>query len=165
MAGRPQKAVSALQDQRPQRMRPTTALAASDGVAFLAPKPPVGVLKETKERWAAFWSSAVARTVLASDHTELYRWAMLCDEWLRAMRSYRRERLVVGSKGQPRRNPMIDVAMGLAAEIRAIEDRFGMNPQSRMRLGIALVAAESALDRLNQGLEGDDDGEPEWVTD
>lgn len=44
---------------------------------------------------------------------------------------------VEGSMGQPVRNPLLDVVMKAQAEVRRWCERFGMDPATRTRLGLA----------------------------
>lgn len=170
MAGRPQKPAHQLQDQRPQRRRPETTIVDAAPRSLRAvgeddtPPPPAGLLKATKLAWVEFWSSPVAAMVRPSDMSALRRWAFLLDEHQRALRAYRSQRLTTGSKGQMRRNPAFDVAQSLAAELRQLEDKLGMNPLARMRLGLALVEQQNELDKMNERMNGDDDEGVEWVT-
>lgn len=120
------------------------------------PPAPAGLLKATGAAWAAFWTSPIARLVQPDvDGVALTRLFTLYDERERAYRGARRERLVKGSQGQPRANPLFDVVRQLDGEIRQLEDRFGMSPRARLVLGVAFVDG-TTLDDLNEVLEGDD---------
>lgn len=127
------------------------------------PAPPSGLLKQTKETWEAFWRSPVSQVVdMGSDRAALEHWIWCIDERTRAQRLYRRARYVEGSKGQIRVNPMAKVIAELSAQIRAAEDAFGLTPQSRLKLGIAIGdATRSLADLLNDLADADD--EPELV--
>lgn len=107
----------------------------------------------TVERWLAFWSSPLASQVEPSDVPALRRLFWLYDE-LDRMREALEEtgRVVAGSQGQPRPNPLYKQISELQSEARQLEDRFGLSPRSRLQLGIALGAAHASLDSLNERL-------------
>jgi len=112
-----------------------------------------------KSLWEAFWTAPIAQNPQVvnrqSDMPRLSRWILYCDEWFRLMRQYRRERVVRGSVGQPVMNPAFAAALAAEKEIAKIEERFGLTPLDRMRLGITFSEARSALDKLNEDLEVD----------
>jgi hypothetical protein len=130
---------------------PAVVLAASGSEA--PPDPPAGLLAATQEAWSGFWSSPLASLVIPADLPGLRRLFQLHDERERAWRSYRRRRLVEGSQGQPVANPLFRVALGLEAEIRALEDRYGLSPSARLRLGIRFGKAARTLEDLARDLE------------
>jgi P27 family predicted phage terminase small subunit len=117
------------------------------------PKPPPGLLKATQRGWERFWASDLAQFVTDSDRPALERLFQLRDDLERARRAYRRNPLVRGSKDQWVRNP---VALDIAAchpQITALEDRFGLSPRSRLRLGITLGEAQATFADLHASLE------------
>ena len=104
---------------------------------------------EVLQEWQLFWASDVAAAVSQSDIPSLIR---LFD--LRAMeQDYReqaqKEPLVTGSKGQPVQNPLLKVADTFRAEIRQLEDRYGLNPAARAKLGIDNSKLQTSLLDLN----------------
>ena len=133
-------------------------------VAFKAPacperlggKPP---LEGTVEAWDRVWRSDVISVVdLQSDLETFVRWASLLDERERALRAFRRKRIVEGSQGQPTLSPLWQVVQACDKELRALEDRIGLSPKARLQLGITYGEAARSLDELNGMLdeEGDD---------
>ena len=64
-------------------------------------------------------------------------------------RTARKARLVEGSQGQPRINPLFTTIATMDAEIRQLEDRFGLSPRARLALGIQLGEAHRSLADLN----------------
>lgn len=130
----------------------------------IAPTPPVGLLKATKDLWTSFWASPVAQIIdLSSDREALEHWIWCVDERARAKRAYRKQRLVEGSMGQPRLNPLAKQIAELTSQIKAAEEAFGLTPQARLRLGIAIGDATRSLSDLLADLDADDDDEPEVV--
>lgn len=107
----------------------------------------------TVEHWVAFWSSSLSSQVEQSDVPALRRLFWLYDE-LGRMREALEDtgRVVAGSQGQPRPNPLYKQISELQSEARQLEDRFGLSPRSRLQLGIALGAAHASLDSLNDRL-------------
>lgn len=75
------------------------------------------------------------------------------DERDTEFRMGKRQRMVLGSQGQPVINPMLAHAMVLQKEIRALEDRLGLNPVARLRLGILLGDATRSIGDVNEEFE------------
>ena len=117
----------------------------------------------TVERWAAFWSSPLASQVESSDEGAFRRLFKLYDEIDRLWEAVDATgRIVEGSQGQPRPNPLFKQVQEFQAEARQLEDRFGLSPLSRLRLGITFADAQASLDGLNARLaaklaQADDD--------
>jgi P27 family predicted phage terminase small subunit len=116
------------------------------------PAPPAGLLAPARAAWACFWASPLAALVTPADVPTLERLFGLYDERDRAWRAYRRRRLVEGSQGQPVASPLFGVVAGLDRQILALEDRFGMSPAARLRLGIRFGQAARTLDDLAREL-------------
>jgi P27 family predicted phage terminase small subunit len=107
----------------------------------------------TVERWQEFWMSPLAQQVEASDYGALRRLFGLYDELDRLWEAVDETgRVVVGSQGQPRPNPLFKQVESFQAEARQLEDRFGLSPMARLRLGITFADAAASLDGLNQRL-------------
>jgi hypothetical protein len=132
-------------------------LVALPGGKVEPPPAPSGLLKATREDWVEFWRSPLGSLVVPADFPALRRLFTLCDERARALKGYRQERLVPGSTGQTVLNPLFGAMKAADAEIRALEDRFGLSPIARLRLGVALGEAAKSLDELNRSLDADDD--------
>ena len=111
-------------------------------------------LKNTKLWWEDFWNSDLATAIdTKSDQQAVYRLATLIDERERIFKQAKRDRLVVGSQGQAVLNPLYSAMLKIDAEIRQLEDRLGMNPKSRISLGIQLGQMKKTLADLNADLE------------
>jgi P27 family predicted phage terminase small subunit len=107
----------------------------------------------TVERWHEFWCSPLAQQVEASDYGSLRRLWGLYDELDRLWDAVNETgRVVGGSQGQPRPNPLFKQIEAFQAEARQLEDRFGLSPLARLRLGITFADAAASLDGLNQRL-------------
>ena len=111
-------------------------------------------LKNTKLWWEDFWNSDLASAIdTKSDQQAVYRLATLIDERERIFKQAKKDRLVVGSQGQAVLNPLYSAMLKIDAEIRQLEDRLGMNPKSRISLGIQLGQMKKTLADLNADLE------------
>lgn len=127
-------------------------------VAAEVPRCPQYWLIETRNQWVRYWMSDVARVAdIDTDAAALTRLFTLYDERERSYRAYRKKRVVKGSTGQPTVNPVWRHAAKLDAEIRSLEDRFGVTPQARLRLGIQLGEAMKNIEDMNADLNEDDD--------
>ena len=140
-------------DQREHRIRPNVV----DIGAYKKrdiPKLKGRYLKITKEWWEDFWNSDLATAIdHKSDQSAVYRLATLIDERERVYKQAKKDRLVVGSQGQVVLNPLYSAMLKLDAEIRQLEDRIGMNPKSRVSLGIQIGGLKKTLADLNADLE------------
>lgn len=135
-------------------------------LAAIPPAPP-GLLRVTKLAWGSFWTSALTVVVrLDTDLPGLVRLFTLYDERERAYRGYRKERLIQGSQGQRVINPLARALVSFDAEIRQLEDRFGLTPKARLLLGIDIGRARKGLQEVNAELDrdapnaDDDDDDP-----
>jgi P27 family predicted phage terminase small subunit len=119
--------------------------------------------ESTVERWVLFWGSPLASQVEPSDEGAFRRLYWIYDELDRLRQAIEETgRVVEGSQGQPRPNPLYKQVESFQAEARQMEDRFGLSPLSRLRLGITFADAQASLDGLNARLaakmaEGEDD--------
>jgi P27 family predicted phage terminase small subunit len=153
-------------DRRQGRGARTSTKRAGAGLVALpagkveAPPPPAGLLKATRDAWERFWGSSLASLVVPdTDLLALRRLWTLYDERARALNGYRKARLVRGSMGQVALSPLARVIEACDAEIRALEDRFGLTPMARLRLGVQLGEAARSLEDLSAAL--DDEGDQE----
>lgn len=113
--------------------------------ARILPKPPDGLLAITKVAWEGFWLTPLAQLITAADRPALDRLFGLYDELDRIWRFARKHRMVTGSQGQEVLNPLYKEADSLRGEIRALEDRFGLTPMARLKLGVKFGEAKRSL--------------------
>ena len=114
-----------------------------------APKP---FSKELKAEWRALWASQLAATYTESDVPALRRLFELrhrVAEFEAEIFDGDGTALTTGSTGQTTLHPLLRQADTYRAQILALEDRFGLSPQSRLKLGIALGEAHRSLDDMN----------------
>jgi hypothetical protein len=134
------------------------------------PKPASGrLLQVTKNAWVEFWSSQISTIVDArSDAPALRRLFLLYDERERALRAYQAERMTEGSMGQMVVNPFAKEVASLDARIVVLEDRFGLTPHARLKLGVTFGDAARSLSDMNRTLadaladEDDFDDDPRF---
>lgn len=137
MAGQRQKPVDSLTFRRGGRGGEAIDLTQAAGYATEIPDPPAGIVKAAREAWVAFWRSDVSALVNRhADLTALRRWAVCLSERERVWAKLRKEWTVTGSMGQRVINPLGTYMDRLTREIARYEDKFGMTPQARMRLGV-----------------------------
>jgi P27 family predicted phage terminase small subunit len=141
-------------DRRQRRNRRDLVIVPSDP----APTPPApsGLLAASTRAWSTLWGSPLASAFLPSDLPALSRLFELRDERVRAFRAARKARVVQGSKGQPVLSPMVGYVASLDAEIRNLEDRFGLTPRARLQLGVTFGEAHRSLADVNASFLEDD---------
>jgi P27 family predicted phage terminase small subunit len=131
------------------------------------PDAPKGLLPATRRWWSAFWESRIAEMVEPSDIPAVTRLATLRDERERCYRSARKNRLVAGYQGAAVLNPLYKHMQALDSEIRQLEDRFGLSPMARLKLGVQFGEAARSLEDLNRiaaiNIEGEEDPRQETV--
>lgn len=149
---------------RRQRRNARAQLVLHKGGAVAAPLPrevpaaPKHWLAQTAEHWNAYWASPLAGAAeLATDLPALERLFSLRDERERCYRAFRKARMVAGSKGQLRVNPLGQLMLTMDMEIRSLEDRFGLSAKARLALGIEYGKAMESLEAMNARLDKDDD--------
>ena len=124
------------------------------------PKPPKGLLRDTRAWWFAFWRSEVAKAVQGdTDVQALERLAKLKDERERTYRvihAMPAGPTALGSQGQLVLHPLAKYLASTDGEIRALEDRFGLNPRARLSLGLQLTQARRRLEDLYGEIERDE---------
>ena len=120
------------------------------------PPYPKSILKVTKERWAAYWQHEVSTVACVVDMPVIERLHRRYDERERSYREIRKiGRLTKGSQGQIILHPLLKYIDQCEQEIRQLEDRLGLSPAARLRMGAALAGAKRTLDDTNQSLQVD----------
>lgn len=150
-------------EKRQRRDAPPQVLGDSPALRLLRPEkaPPVprGLLRKTRDWWKEFWASDLDQVVnRETDIMAVRRLATLYDERERAYRDVRKQRIVIGSRGQKVLSPLARYMTLLEPDIRQLEDRLGLTPRARMQLGIAMADLHKSLDDWNQRLEDGDEG-------
>jgi hypothetical protein len=102
---------------------------------------------EVAEGWAELWSSPLAGQIKATDLPALRRLFDFRHQLADAQARSRAEPLVVGSTGQPVLSPFAAEVHRLEGAIGKLEDRFGLTPLARLRLGVTLEEGKSLVSR------------------
>ncbi|MDO8391049.1 MAG: hypothetical protein Q7V57_11215 [Actinomycetota bacterium] len=120
--------------------------------------------KHVAAAWATFWKSDVAGLVVDADRPALDRLFEYYELRARMLTAFMSEPFSTGSTGQTVVHPAAKEMASLDTRIVALEDRFGITPAGRLKLGIVLGAAAKSLEEMNArftdgagGEEEDDD--------
>ena len=116
------------------------------------PPPPKGLLKRSREAWAALFSSPVAQAIdLESDMPAILRLFEYRDQWLRTTRALNETGLVTqGSMRQLRLSPLAERQMKLERAIADLEAQLGLTPLARLRLGLLYGRSALTAQELNR---------------
>ncbi len=148
-----------------QRGARTTDLGplAAPAPGAVAPLPPAGLLKGTREVWAAFWRAPISEAVdLRADGQRLTRWITYVDEWARLARALRKgdNRLATGSQGQVVLSPLWAALAQVESALQKAEADLGLGPMPRLKLGVQTVDAHRTLQELHASLRDHPDDCP-----
>lgn len=109
---------------------------------------------QSRVRWREIWESEVSQIWDAKgDMGRLVRYIVNFDQWLKLTEAIAGREVVRGSRGQVRANPLFNVRIGLELELKAAEEKLGLTPMDRMRLGIEIGGAARGLDDARKLLE------------
>ena len=137
-------------------------LAADSSLASVDQPPlPVVVWPEGKdwhaqshERWNQMWASSISQIWdKQGDMGRLVRYIVNFDSWLKLTEALAGREVVKGSRGQIRANPLFNVRTGIELELKAAEEKLGLTPWDRMRLGVEIGGAAQGLDTAARLLE------------
>lgn len=148
-------------ETRQNRVTREIGIVPEERVDIIVPEAPRGILKHSKQIWERLWASKLYDLVeIDTDMESMQAYIGLVDEYERARRGFRKERIVEGSQGQPRLNPLGKWMLDLRKQIRDYEEAFGLTPRARFKLGITYGEAQRTIHDLNKSLDDDeDDGE------
>lgn len=160
-------AISKRPEDRIRRNKPTPA----DSIAVIhadaaVPAPPAEISEAAKAEWASLWASPLAKTYdIRSDVAALRRLFKLRHKLAVYEQLPLDEEVVTGSTGQMVMHPLVKQADSLRSQIVQLEDRFGLSPIARLKLGVTLGDATRSLEDLNNRLlaeesDDDDDDDP-----
>jgi hypothetical protein len=93
------------------------------------------------------WSSPLAGLVKPTDVPALRRLFDYRHQLIDAQRAYGEEPVAVGSMGQPVLSPYAAEIHRLEGVIVKLEDRFGLTPLARLRLGVTFEEGVSLAQR------------------
>lgn len=121
------------------------------------------LLAETTKAWTAFWTSEISGLVQDPDRPALVRLFRMYDQRTRLERVVLKTPFVTGSTGQLTMHPGAKEIASLDGRILQLEDRLGITPMARLKLGVTFGAAARSLEDLNRDFR-EDDGEEEAGT-
>lgn len=119
------------------------------------PGPDVSWAPEVAEAWHEFASSPLAdpRILKSTDLPALRRLFSYQDRLVRAVAAFDLDPTATGSMGQEVLSPWAQEIHRLEAEIQRLEDRFGLTPLARLRLGVTFEEGIGLAQRNAQLLE------------
>jgi hypothetical protein len=136
-------------DERRQSRRQPAALALLPQTNQPPPDPDPAWTQTVQNAWHTAWADPISAGWQPSDQPALRRLFDLRDLVEHLDMIIGAEPIVEGSKGQQRPNPVAGMADRIRAEIRQLEDRFGLNPKAKIQLGATSHAvSERSLHHL-----------------
>ena len=96
--------------------------------------------------WVDVWAAGGDAYNVRTDRYVIERYAAMQERRADLMKTLSTGMVTVGSQGQEVIRPESRILMDTEAKLVALEDRLGLNPESRLRLGISAVEHESQLD-------------------
>ena len=133
------------------------------------PIPPAHLTERWVRSWEVFWASPFAQVVQPAQYPALERLFSMYEERERMDTYLREEPMTVGSQGQKILNPMYRQRTAVDAEIRQLEDRFGLHPKAGLQLGIVYGEAARSLEELNARItnatiaEANSEADPRYI--
>ena len=120
----------------------------------LLPTPPVPDVPAALDShgtkiWHAVWAAGGDAYHGPTDAYVIERYCVLHDRHHTLMRMIENDGLTsVGSQGQVVLHPAARLIADTEKQLGGLEDRLGLNPESRLRLGISSVEAQTKLDQF-----------------
>ena len=110
---------------------------------------------EVVESWNDLWASPMAgsKVLQPSDAFALRRLFTYRHRLLEALDAVDQEPIVSGSMGQPTLSPWAQEVHRLEAALSKLEDKFGLSPMARMRLGVSFEEGVNLQARNRQLLD------------
>lgn len=111
---------------------------------------PPSTLGEVGRRvWGEVWAAGAGAYVFATDRYVVERYAQLQERREALLAVLEAEGYTVeGSQGQVVAHPAARLLADVETKLTPLEDRLGLNPEARLRLGLAAHEMKSALDRF-----------------
>jgi P27 family predicted phage terminase small subunit len=111
------------------------------------PEPPAHLGAVGQQVWDDLWSFGEGAYHPVSDRYVVARYCELQELRATYLKQLSEEGwLTVGSKGQQAVHPLARLLQNLDRSLQGLEDRLGLNPESRIRLSIGRIEAKSKLD-------------------
>ena len=124
-------------------------------VAVEAPDAPPSLKTHGKHLWAALWDAWRNFYQPATDSLVLERYCNLQELRKELLDVIENEGwMTIGSTGQTVAHPAAKLLSEVEGRLSPLEDRLGLNPESRLRLGISSVEHQSKLDAFLSKMGG-----------
>lgn len=117
------------------------------------PEPPADLHADVLLQWQDFWDSQAAQVLADIDLPALHRLFRYRSEWHSVadrLRVIGGGDVVEGSAGQLRMHPLSERLIKLETTITALEDKLGLTPMARARLGISLALNQLTWQQVAQ---------------
>ena len=122
---------------------------------LMVPKPEPHWVPAVVESWNDLWSSPFAgpQVTKPTDAPALRRLFDMRNRLLSALDAFDAEPITVGSTGQPTMSPWAQEVHRLEGVVSKLEDKFGLTPLARLKLGVTFEEGVSLATRNAQLLE------------
>lgn len=132
------------------------ALAPLTAAPLAAPPAPSHLSPEAVEVWTDVWEAGGPAYNVRTDARVVERYAELSARRLVLLATLLEEGwTTVGSTGQLAVHPAARILSDTESKLQSLEDRLGLSPESRLRLGIAAVERESKLSAFMREQDAD----------
>jgi P27 family predicted phage terminase small subunit len=128
---------------------PSTPTVPTTTIHAEPPDPPDTLGSHGAALWTEIWRAGAGVYQPSTDRWTILRYCEIADRRRHLIDLVQAEGwLSVGSTGQTVTHPAARMVMDLERMMSSHEDRLGLNPEARARLGITLVESQSRLDRF-----------------
>ena len=111
------------------------------------PRPPARLGARGSQIWVELWEAGGSAYHPPTDRFVIERYCLLHDRHAELWATLDRDGfMAMGSQGQEVLHPAARALDSTEKELRSLEDRLGLNPEARARLGIATIEHKSKLD-------------------
>lgn len=145
--------VHALNDKRKQPLaKPVGFVPPPSPVVFRSDGADRATIKAREQLWAEIWEAGAAFYSTETDYHAVERYVTGSIRRRAMLAELAKAGWVTeGSQGQLAQHPLARMLRTLEAELGKLEDRLGLNPEARLRLGLASKTTKSALGEFVTG--------------